>query len=130
MSSRKITLELTAAEASALSYAAEAIKDDAAEAPDTFGWDRQDRRAYMRALKKLRAAIDGAGSIPAHERKEAAVLPVARLYERLAWLQWHGAYQEANAVAELAAWFVPPVRIDEDRVARLVAELAAAEVAA
>lgn len=125
MSSRKITLELTAAEASALSYAAEAIKDDAAEAPDTFGWDRQDRRAYMRALKKLRAAIDGAGSIPAHERKEAAVLPVAKLYDRVAWLQRHGAHQEANALRELAAWFEPPIRIDEAKVDRRVAELEA-----
>lgn len=64
------------------------------------------------------------------QAQEAAVLPVARLYERLAWLQWHGAYQEANAVAELAAWFVPPVQIDEDRVARLVAELGVTEAAA
>lgn len=123
--SRKITIELTAAEASALSHAAEAIKDDAAEAPDTFGWDRRQHSAYLRAINKLRAAIDGAGSIAAHDRKEAAVLPVAKLYERVAWLQWHGAHQEANALRELAAWFDPPIRIDEGRVDQLVAELAA-----
>lgn len=125
MSSQKITIELTVAEASALSHAAEAIKDDAAEAPDTFGWNRQEHRAYLRAIKKLRAAIDGTGSIAAHDRKEAAVLPVAKLYERVAWLQRHGAHQEANALRELAAWFEPPIRIDEAKVDRRMAELEA-----
>ena len=60
------------------------------------------------------------------KRKEAAaVLPVAKFYERLAWLQWRGCYQEANAMAELAPFFEPPVRIDESEIERRVAELAA-----
>ena len=59
------------------------------------------------------------------EAKEAAVLTVATLHERIAWLQWRGAYQEANTVAELAAWFTPPIRVDEKEIERRMAELAA-----
>ena len=56
---------------------------------------------------------------------EAAVLTVATLHERIAWLQWRGCHQEANTVAELAAWFTPPIRIDESEIERRVAELEA-----
>lgn len=39
------------------------------------------------------------------EHKEAAVLPVTAFYDRVAWLQFRGAYQEANALCELASLF-------------------------
>ena len=35
------------------------------------------------------------------EHKEVAVLPVTAFYDRVAWLQFRGAYQEANALREL-----------------------------
>lgn len=61
------------------------------------------------------------------KRKEAkeAVLTVATLHQRIAWLQWRHCYQEANALAELAPFFEPPIRIDEREIERRVAELAA-----
>ena len=119
--SQKITLELTVAEALTLSYAAEAIKDDAAEAPDTFGWDGRQHSAYLRAIEKLNAAIARAGGAGMSEHKEAAVLPVTAFYDRVAWLQFRGAYQEANALRELAPLFEPPIKIDEGRIERRVA---------
>ena len=119
--SQKITLELTVAEALTLSYAAEAIKDDAAEAPDTFGWDGRQHSAYLRAIEKLNAAIARAGGAAMHEHREAAVLPVTAFYDRVAWLHFHGAYQEANALRELAPLFDPPITVDEGRIERRVA---------
>ena len=45
---------------------------------------------------------------------ETVSIPVAKFYDRVAWLVWHGAHQDANALRELAAWFEPPIRIDEN----------------
>ena len=55
------------------------------------------------------------------KHKEAAVLPVTAFYDRVAWLQFRGAYQEANALRELASLFEPPIKIDEGRIERRVA---------
>ena len=55
------------------------------------------------------------------EQKEVAVLPVTAFYDRVAWLQFRGAYQEANALRELAPLFEPPIKIDEGRIERRVA---------
>ena len=55
------------------------------------------------------------------KHKEAAVLPVTAFYDRVAWLQFRGAYQEANALCELAPLFEPPIEIDEGRIERRVA---------
>ena len=56
------------------------------------------------------------------KQPETITITVATFYDRLAWLHWHGAYQEANAVAALAAWFDPPFRVDDARVERRVAK--------
>lgn len=58
------------------------------------------------------------------KRKEPKMLTISEqaFYDRVAWLVWHGAYQEANALRELAAWFQPPMRIDESRIERRVAK--------
>ena len=53
---------------------------------------------------------------------ELVTMAVSTFYDRLAWLVWRQAYQEANTLRELAAWFTPPIRVDEDRVDRRVAE--------
>jgi len=50
------------------------------------------------------------------KQPETVSIAVSRYYDRLAWLQWRGCYQEANALREFAAWFEPPLRIDENRV--------------
>lgn len=50
------------------------------------------------------------------KQPETMSIKVSHYYDRLAWLQWRGCYQEANALRELAAWFDPPLRIDESRV--------------
>ena len=121
MSHQRITLELTVAEALTLSHAAETIKDDAAEAPDTFGWDGRQHSAYLRAIEKLNTAIARAGGAGMSEHKEAAVLPMTAFYDRVAWLQFHGAYQEANALREMAPLFEPPITVDEGRIERRVA---------
>ena len=121
MSHQRITLELTVAEALTLSHAAEAIKDDAAEAPDTFGWDGRQHSAYLRAIEKLNTAIARAGGAGMSEHKEAAVLPMTAFYDQVAWLQFRGAYQEANALRELAPLFEPPITVDEGRIERRVA---------
>lgn len=59
------------------------------------------------------------------ERKEAAVLTVAAFYDRVAWLHFHGDYQGANTLRELAPFFEPPIEIDEGRIERRVAMLVA-----
>ena len=60
------------------------------------------------------------------KQPETVSITVATFYDRLAWLHWRGAHQEANAVAALAAWFDPPLRIDEAwvdlRVAQYIAD--------
>lgn len=53
-------------------------------------------------------------------------MPAATLLQRIAWLEFHGHHIEANALRDLAAWFTPPYRIDEDEVQRHIADLAAA----
>ena len=52
---------------------------------------------------------------------ETVSIPVAKFYDRVAWLVWHGAHQDANALRELAAWFEPPITVDEGRIERRVA---------
>ena len=52
------------------------------------------------------------------EHKEVAVLPVTAFYDRVAWLQFRVAYQEANALREMAPLFEPPIKIDEGRIER------------
>jgi hypothetical protein len=51
---------------------------------------------------------------------ETVTITVAAFYDRIAWLQWHACYQEANALRELAPWFTPALRIDEARVEKRV----------
>lgn len=54
------------------------------------------------------------------KQPETMTIEVDRYYDRLAWLQWRGAYQEANTLRELGPWFDPPLRIDENRVQQRV----------
>ena len=54
------------------------------------------------------------------KQPETMCIEVSRYYDRLAWLQWRGAFQEANALREFAVWFDPPLRVDESRVERRV----------
>jgi hypothetical protein len=54
------------------------------------------------------------------QEPEILTITVQAFYDRIAWLMWHGCYQEANTLRELAPWFTPPLRIDEDRVYRRV----------
>lgn len=49
-----------------------------------------------------------------------ATMSVGRFHDRIASLQCRGAYQEANALVELAQWFEPPIKVDERRIERLV----------
>ena len=119
MSHQRITLELTVAEALTLSHAAEAVQDDAAADHASLGWNHSEYQAYLRALQALNAAIAGAATGERH--KEAALLPVTAFYDRVAWLHFHGAYQEANALRELAPLFDPPITVDEGRIERRVA---------
>ena len=117
--SQKITVELTLPQALTLSHAAEAVQDDAAADHASLGWNHSEYQAYLRALQALNAAIAGAATGERH--KEVAVLPVTAFYDRVAWLQFRGAYQEANALRELAPLFEPPIKIDEGRIERRVA---------
>ena len=52
------------------------------------------------------------------KQSETVSITVTAFYDRIAWLMWHGAYQEANALRGLAPWFTPPLRIDEAQVDR------------
>ena len=117
--SQKITVELTLPQALSLSHAAEAVQDDAAENHASLGWNHSEYQAYLRALQALNAAIAGAATGERH--KDVAVLPVTAFYDRVAWLHFHGAYQEANALRELAPLFDPPITVDEGRIERRVA---------
>ncbi len=47
-------------------------------------------------------------------------ITVDAFYDRVAWYQWKGCYQEANALCALAAWFTPPINVDENRIERRV----------
>ena len=60
-------------------------------------------------------------------KHDTVTLSVDRFYDRLAWLVWKGMNQEANALRDFAAWFEPPIRIDERRVDRRVAKYSADE---
>lgn len=56
-------------------------------------------------------------------KKQPVMLTIdaAVYYKRLAWLMRNGAYQEANALRELAQWFDPPFRVDERRIEQEIA---------
>lgn len=58
------------------------------------------------------------------KKRDTLTITVGTFIDRVAWLQWRGAYQEANALRELGAWFTPPYRVDEhaveERVARYI----------
>lgn len=53
-------------------------------------------------------------------------IQTAIFIKRIAWLEVHGQHIEANALRDLAAWFTPPYRVDEDAVQRHIAEMVAA----
>lgn len=50
-----------------------------------------------------------------------------RFYDRIAWYEWRGRKVEADTLRDLAAWFSPPLRIDESIVQRQITELEAIE---
>lgn len=52
-------------------------------------------------------------------------LQVDEFYKRLGWLVWQGHVDQANALRDFAAWFHPPIRVDETRVQQCAAQLAA-----
>ena len=52
-------------------------------------------------------------------------LDTKHFYNRLAWYEWQLMQPQANVLRDLANWFEPPLRIDEARVKKRVAELEA-----
>ena len=58
----------------------------------------------------------------AKQQPATLTITVTAFYDRIAWLMWHGAYQEANALRSLAPWFTPALRLDEDRIDRRVTQ--------